>query len=170
MFHQLMGNIWHNCLEQILVSLRKPGFRVQSFSRRHNLQGFWDCILPSFSSSLFSKLLLSFHYKQQSTHPERSITYHACCFMSCPILCVLWITSCFSHVQLFVTPWTVASRLLCPWYSPGKNTGVSCPALLPGIFPTQGSNPHLLCLLIGRQVLHWQCHLESPNNLSKDHN
>ena len=34
--------------------------------------------------------------------------------------------------------------------SPGKNTGVSCHALLQGIFPTQGSNPHLLCLL------HWQ--------------
>ena len=23
-----------------------------------------------------------------------------------------------------VTPWTVAARLLCPWASPGKNTGV----------------------------------------------
>ena len=42
------------------------------------------------------------------------------------------------------------TRLLCSWDSPGKNTGVSCPALLQGIFPTQGSNPHLLCLL------HWQ--------------
>ena len=28
--------------------------------------------------------------------------------------------------------------------SPGKNTGVSCHALLQGIFPTQGSNPGLL--------------------------
>ena len=27
---------------------------------------------------------------------------------------------------------------------PGKNTGVGCPFLLQGIFPTQGSNPHLL--------------------------
>ena len=27
--------------------------------------------------------------------------------------------------------------------SPGKNTGVSCHALLQGIFPTQGSNPGL---------------------------
>ena len=26
-------------------------------------------------------------------------------------------------------------------HSPGKNTGVGCPALLQGIFPTQGSNP-----------------------------
>ena len=34
--------------------------------------------------------------------------------------------------------------------SPDKNTGVGCHALLQGIFPTQGSNPHLLCLL------HWQ--------------
>ena len=34
--------------------------------------------------------------------------------------------------------------------SPGKNTGVGCHALLQGIFPTQGSNLHLLCLL------HWQ--------------
>ena len=31
--------------------------------------------------------------------------------------------------------------------SPGKNTGVGCHALLQGIFPTQGLNPHLLCLL-----------------------
>ena len=37
------------------------------------------------------------------------------------------------------------SRLLCPWNSPGKNTGV----FLQGIFPTQ-KNPCLLCLQ------HWQ--------------
>ena len=35
-------------------------------------------------------------------------------------------------------------RLLCPWDSPGKNTGVGCHVLLQGIFPTQGSNPGLL--------------------------
>ena len=42
------------------------------------------------------------------------------------------------------------SRLLCPWDSLGRNTGVGCHALLQGIFPTQGLNLHLLCLL------HWQ--------------
>ena len=31
--------------------------------------------------------------------------------------------------------------------SPGRNTGVGCLALLQGIFPTQGSNLSLLCLL-----------------------
>ena len=39
------------------------------------------------------------------------------------------------------------TRLLCPWDSPGKNTGVGCHALLQGIFPTQVSNPSLLHLL-----------------------
>ena len=37
--------------------------------------------------------------------------------------------------------------LLCPWDSPGKNTGVGCYTRLQGIFPTQGLNPYLLCLL-----------------------
>ena len=36
------------------------------------------------------------------------------------------------------------SRLLCPWNSPGKNTGVGSHSLLQGIFPTQGSNLGLL--------------------------
>ena len=39
------------------------------------------------------------------------------------------------------------ARLLCPWDSPGKNTGVSCHFLLQGIFPIKGSNQCLLCLL-----------------------
>ena len=39
------------------------------------------------------------------------------------------------------------TRFLCPWDSPGKNTGVGCHFFPQGIFPTQGSNP---CLL------HWQ--------------
>ena len=39
----------------------------------------------------------------------------------------------FSYVQLFVTPWTVAHRLLCPWDSSGKNTNVDCHDLFQGI-------------------------------------
>ena len=33
------------------------------------------------------------------------------------------------------------ARLLCPWDSPGKNTGVGCNTLLQRIFPTEQSNP-----------------------------
>ena len=42
-----------------------------------------------------------------------------------------------------MTPWTHGVRFLCPWDSPGKKTGVSCHALLQGIFPNQGLNPSL---------------------------
>ena len=61
--------------------------------------------------------------------------------------CVL---SHFSRIRLFVTPWTVAPRLLCPWDSPGKSTGVDCRALLHGIFLSQGSNLCLFRLLHGQ--------------------
>ena len=37
-----------------------------------------------------------------------------------------------------------SARLLCPWDSPGKGTGVGSHFLLWGIFPTQGLNPGLL--------------------------
>ena len=35
-------------------------------------------------------------------------------------------------------------KLLCPWDSPGKNTGMGCHDLLQGIFLDQGLNLHLL--------------------------
>ena len=55
-----------------------------------------------------------------------------------------------SAVSDSATPWTVARQAPLSWDSPGKKTGVSCHFLLQGIFLTQGSNLHLLCLL------HWQ--------------
>ena len=44
----------------------------------------------------------------------------------CPALCDLWIVAAHN-----------CCRLLCPWNSPGKNTGVGCHSLLPdpGIKP-----------------------------------
>ena len=33
------------------------------------------------------------------------------------------------------------SRLVCPWDSPGRNTGVGCHALLQGIFLDPGIKP-----------------------------
>ena len=62
----------------------------------------------------------------------------------------LFVPSCFCRVQLFVILWTGAHQGPLSVDSPGKNTGVGCRGLFQGIFLTQGSNPHLLCLL------HWQ--------------
>ena len=52
-------------------------------------------------------------------------------------------------------------RLLCPWDSPGKNTGVGSHSLLQGIFPTQGSNLGLPCC---RQILYHLSHQENHLN------
>ena len=62
---------------------------------------------------------------------------------------VCWVTSVISDSlrSYELQP----ARLLCPWGSPGKNTGVGCHhALLQGISSTQGSNS---CHL---HLLHWQ--------------
>ena len=66
----------------------------------------------------------------------------------------------FNSVWLFETPWTITLRHLCPWNFPSKNTGVSCHALLQGIFPTQGSNPVLLSC---KQILFLVSHQVSPD-------
>ena len=52
-------------------------------------------------------------------------------------------------LSLFSSVWTLGGpgRLLCLWDSLGKKTRVGCHDLLQEIFPTQGWNPHLLCLL-----------------------
>ena len=72
-----------------------------------------------------------------------------------------WKCSSLSCVQLSVTPWTIATRLLCPWNSPGKNTGVDCHFFLQGIFSTQRSN---LGLLHCRQILY---HLSHQGSLTQ---
>ena len=59
---------------------------------------------------------------------------------------------CCSVTQscLTVTPWTVVSRLFCPWDFTGKNTRVGCHFPLQGIFLTQGA-----CVsCVGRRVLY----------------
>ena len=50
------------------------------------------------------------------------------------------------YVRVLVAqPGLYPTGLLCPWDSPGKNTGMGCHSFFEGIFPTQGSNlglPH----------------------------
>ena len=52
------------------------------------------------------------------------------------------------HAELCPTLWNLMDcSLPGSSDSPGKNTEVSCHALIQGIFPTQRSNSSLLCLL-----------------------
>ena len=75
-----------------------------------------------------------------------------------------------SHIRLFGTRGLEPTRLLCPWDSPAKNTGVGCHFLLRGTFPDQRLHPHLLhwqagSLLLSRQGNPWTssgCHSKVP--------
>ena len=58
-------------------------------------------------------------------------------------VCMLSLQSCLTPCLCGPQP----ARLFCPCDSLGKNTGVSCGALLLGLFPTQGLNLHFLNLL-----------------------
>ena len=51
-----------------------------------------------------------------------------------------------------------SSRFLCPWNSPGKNSGMGFHSLLQGIFLTQGSNSGVLHC---RQILYCLSHQEN---------
>ena len=72
----------------------------------------------------------------------------------CVCVCVRACVRAHSVVSDSLQPHGVQPvRLLCPWDSPGKSTGVGCHFLLQGIFLTQGWN-HVSCgSCIGRQIL-----------------
>ena len=96
------------------------------------------------SSVQFLVFLCLFYNLQSFTRRRRG----KCMSSTFPfVLCAKSLQSCLTLCE---APWTVAPRLLCPWDSPGRNTGVGCHFLLQGIFPTQRWNPHVLC------ILHWQ--------------
>ena len=59
----------------------------------------------------------------------------------------MYVCACWVASVMFDSLWPyglLPSRLLCPWDSPGKNTGVDCHSHFQGIFPIQGSNPCLI--------------------------
>ena len=118
---------------------------------------FWQPSALSQGSSNYYSLGLSSQWLSTVTKPGTlhcsllhiyKVIFSLCSAQSCPTVCE-------------------PDRPLCPWDSPGKNTGVSCHALLQGIFLIQGLNLHLLVSCIGRQVLYHQHHLESPLNSLK---
>ena len=57
-----------------------------------------------------------------------------------------------SYLTLLQPHGLYLASLLCPWDSPGNNTGVGWHFLLQGIFPTQELNPGLLHCM---QIFYW---------------
>ena len=69
----------------------------------------------------------------------------------------------YSVTQSCATLWdpmdyNLPTSLFCSGNYPGKKTGVDCQFLLQGIYPTQGSKPHL----------HWQADSLPLHHLSRE--
>ena len=137
---------WQNW-KPLLRTIRKSGclyFRIHCFFRFSDVKGQQKQTLPDLAITSFDLLLLWIFWK---------FLYHfmavkePCLFQIMPVvvsvLCSVVSDSLWLHG---LQP----TRLLCPWDSPGKNTGVGCCASLWGIFPTPGLNPRLF------HLLHWQ--------------
>ena len=105
--------------------------------------------LKSISNTVLSKVSENLKLSKINEILKLFITVSFFKMMGCQIS-ILRVKSC-SVVSNCLRPYRLQpTRLLCPWDSPGKNAGVGCHALLQRIFPTQGLNLCLLCLL------HWQ--------------
>ena len=80
--------------------------------------------------------------------------------VACGFFTTKWLSVSCSVVSDSLRPYGLyPTRLLCPWDSPGKITGVGCHSLLQGIFLTQESKPSLPHC---RQILYHLSHQGSP--------
>ena len=85
-------------------------------------------------------------------HDYGAVDYTQCPFLYLLCVCML---SCFSRVQLFGTPETVAHQAPLSMGFSRQEYWSGCHSLLQGIFSTQGSNPSLLyCRQISLPLSH----------------
>ena len=80
-----------------------------------------------------------------SVFMEGDVSFSCSKYHACLRACIL---SHFSCVRWTLRPYGLYSAsLLCPWNSPGENTGVDCLFPTPGNLPHPAIEPALLCLL-----------------------
>ena len=99
---------------------------------------------PYSSSSLFHPSFRAILPVLVETY-SGDLTHIETCVCVCPTLCSPMDSSVHGILQAKILEW-------------------GCHALLQGIFPTQGSKPHLLCLLHCRWILYLLTHWESPGS------
>ena len=145
-----------NCFTELCCFFVKA--QHESAIGMHISSPFWTSLAFSstFAPGLFSGMAYNpFKASVRLMLPPGNLVIHILnqnYFFSSLMLCSFTtFCHCCLVAKLCMTLWDpVNCRLLCPWNSPGKNTGVGCHSLFQGIFLTQGSKSCLLCLL------HWQ--------------
>ena len=119
-------------LEQIILTSiwNHKRLNCQTIPRKKNKAG--HVTLPEFRQYYKMKVTKAVWYWHKNTHMDQWNRRESPEINQCLPACLL---SCLHRIQLFT--------ILCPWDSPGKNTGVGFHLLLQGIFLTQGKNLHL---------------------------
>ena len=119
----------------------------------HSLLCFMPGSMMESPATLQSKLLIMLKMRRLTPKFQKAKTmtdfryFYVCPYVLCPTLS--------NHVDCSLP----GSR---PWGSPGNKRRVDCHFLLQGIFPIQGSNPCLLCLLYWQVTEYDLGHLGSP--------
>ena len=104
------------------------------------------------------KAILRLEILTSDTNSPSDLKLHIYCCVS-----FLLLLSTLSVVSNSLQPHGLyPARLLCPWDSPGKSTGVGIHSFLLEIFPTQGLNPGFLHC---NQILSPMSHQGSPRIL-----
>ena len=121
-----------------------PAFHTQFCQCAYNIGDYFSVCLSILILNSSLKIF-SFVFKILLSFKQRNIPFIILSPCLTPSACLRAKLLVVSHS---LRPYGLQpARLLCPWDSPGKNTGVGCHALLQRIFLTQGSNPCLLGLL-----------------------
>ena len=114
---------------------------------------FFNTWLPNFSSTICWKDFPLSHWITLALSKINSVdicgSISRLCVVShwltrpllCQCLCML------SYVWPFATPWTVSCQALLSLEISSQEYWSGLSFSTPGVFPTQGSNPHLLCVL-----------------------
>ena len=126
-------------------------------SADHWMASVWGCVCVYVTVHGISAHC-RYHLCWCSNHPTIFASKSLVCVCVCVCVCALnhsVVSDSMRPHRLYPT------RLLCPWDSPGKNTGVGCHALLQGTFPTQGSNPGLSHC---KQILYQLSYQGSPGS------
>ena len=131
-------------------------FQLYILSSDPFFQGTHSVLFTQGHCQFWSGLMINFLPELKAfTAPQSKTFLHTACGCGCVWV---WVCVCVSHSVMSnsLQPHGLQPvRLLCPWNSPGKNTGVACHSLLQGIFPTQELKTGLLhCRQIFYQLSH----------------
>ena len=164
-FCSQLGGLQQRSAEQKASTCSLKIFRILSPGKPKQLalpgssKEFYKGLKMSFSNS---RNIAFFHFSFISNQIPNLFTFTFSCIRTFPTISIVTVCVCVCYLVMSdsLQPHGLQSaRLLCPWNSPSKNTGVGCCCCLWGIFYPQGLNPDLLHC---RQILDHLNHQGGP--------